>query len=146
MEETTLEFYKERGQLQENRILELQQRNKDSNINEQSIDLDYDLYLEHEYLFLNVNLPGVLEQELKVELKRGEIIISGEFPKLCADEEVEFLERQRLGQRHYPGRRRRHLDSDEFRLDRCQRFCHRSHDPQPRLCHLCGGCRHRKGI
>ena len=55
MEETTLEFYKNRGQLQENRILELQQRNKDSNINEQSIDLDYDLYLEHEYLFLNVN-------------------------------------------------------------------------------------------
>ena len=95
MEETTLEFYKERGQLQENRILELQQRNKDSNINEQSIDLDYDLYLEQEYLFLNVNLPGVLEQELKVELNRGEIIISGEFPKLCADEEVEFLERQR---------------------------------------------------
>ena len=95
MEETTLEFYKERGQLQENRILELQQRNKDSNINEQSIDLDYDLYLEHEYLFLNVNLPGVLEQELKVELNRGEIIISGEFPNLCADEEVEFLERQR---------------------------------------------------
>ena len=58
MEETTLEFYKDRGQVQENRILELQQRNKDSNINEQSIDLDYDLYLEHEYLFLNVNLPG----------------------------------------------------------------------------------------
>ena len=95
MEETTLEFYKNRGQLQENRILELQQRNKDSNINEQSIDLDYDLYLEHEYLFLNVNLPGVLEQELKVELNRGEIIISGEFPNLCADEEVEFLERHR---------------------------------------------------
>ena len=95
MEETTLEFYKDRGQLQENRILELQQRNKDSNINEQSIDLDYDLYLEHEYLFLNVNLPGVLKQELKVELNRGEIIISGEFPNLCADEEVEFLERQR---------------------------------------------------
>ena len=95
MEETTLEFYKDRGQLQENRILELQQRNKDSNINEQSIDLDYDLYLEHEYLFLNVNLPGVLEQELKVELNRGEIIISGEFPNLCADEEVEFLERKR---------------------------------------------------
>ena len=95
MEETTLEFYKNRGQLQENRILELQQRNKDSNINEQSIDLDYDLYLEHEYLFLNVNLPGVLKQELKVELNRGEIIISGEFPNLCADEEVEFLERQR---------------------------------------------------
>ena len=91
MEETTLEFYKDRGQVQENRILELQQRNKDSNINEQSIDLDYDLYLEHEYLFLNVNLPGVLEQELKVELNRGEIIISGEFPNLCADEEVEFL-------------------------------------------------------
>ena len=90
-----MEFYKNRGQLQENRILELQQRNKDSNINEQSIDLDYDLYLEHEYLFLNVNLPGVLEQELKVELNRGEIIISGEFPNLCADEEVEFLERQR---------------------------------------------------
>ena len=95
MEETTLEFYKDRGQLQENRILELQQRNKDSNINEQSIDLEYDLYLEHEYLFLNVNLPGVLEQELKVELNRDEIIISGEFPNLCADEEVEFLERQR---------------------------------------------------
>ena len=95
MEETTLEFYKDRGQVQENRILELQQRNKDSNINEQPIDLDYDLYLEHEYLFLNVNLPGVLEQELKVELNRGEIIISGEFPNLCADEEVEFLERQR---------------------------------------------------
>ena len=95
MEETTLEFYKDRGQVQENRILELQQRNKDSNINEQSIDLDYDLYLEQEYLFLNVNLPGVLEQELKVELNRGEIIISGEFPNLCADEEVEFLERQR---------------------------------------------------
>ncbi len=95
MEETTLEFYKDRGQFQENRILELQQRNKDSNINEQSIDLDYDLYLEHEYLFLNVNLPGVLKQELKVELNRGEIIISGEFPNLCADEEVEFLERQR---------------------------------------------------
>ena len=95
MEETTLEFYKDRGQVQENRILELQQRNKDSNINEQSIDLDYDLYLEHEYLFLNVNLPGVLEQELKVELNRGEIIISAEFPNLCADEEVEFLERHR---------------------------------------------------
>ena len=95
MEETTQEFYKDRGQVQENRILELQQRNMDSNINEQSIDLDYDLYLEHEYLFLNVNLPGVLEQELKVELNRGEIIISGEFPNLCADEEVEFLERQR---------------------------------------------------
>ena len=95
MEETTQEFYKDRVQAQENRILELQQRNKDSNINEQSIDLDYDLYLEHEYLFLNVNLPGVLEQELKVELNRGEIIISGEFPNLCADEEVEFLERQR---------------------------------------------------
>ena len=95
MEETTLEFYKDRGQVQENRILELQQRNKDSNINEQSIDLDYDLYLEHEYLFLNVNLPGVLKQELKVELNQGEIIISGEFPNLCADKEVEFLERQR---------------------------------------------------
>ena len=95
MEEITLKFYKDRGQVQENRILELQQRNKDSNINEQPIDLDYDLYLEHEYLFLNVNLPGVLEQELKVELNRGEIIISGEFPNLCADEEVEFLERQR---------------------------------------------------
>ncbi len=95
MEETTQEFYKDRVQAQENRILELQQRNMDSNINEQSIDLDYDLYLEHEYLFLNVNLPGVLEQELKVELNRGEIIISGEFPNLCADEEVEFLERNR---------------------------------------------------
>ena len=95
MEETTQEFYKDRVQAQENRILELQQRNKDSNTNEQPIDLDYDLYLEHEYLFLNVNLPGVLEQELKVELNRGEIIISGEFPNLCADEEVEFLERQR---------------------------------------------------
>ena len=95
MEETTLEFYKDRGQVQENRILELQQRNMNSNINDQSIDLDYDLYLEHEYLFLNVNLPGVLEQELKVELNQGEIIISGEFPNLSADEEVEFLERQR---------------------------------------------------
>ncbi|MFL2748157.1 MAG: Hsp20/alpha crystallin family protein [bacterium] len=95
MEETTQEFYKDRVQAQENRILELQQRNKDSNINEQSIDLDYDLYLEHEYLFLNVNLPGVLKQELKVELNQGEIIISGEFPNLCADEEVEFLERKR---------------------------------------------------
>ena len=95
MEETTQEFYKDRVQAQEKRILELQQRNMDSNINEQSIDLDYDLYLEHEYLFLNVNLPGVLEQELKVELSRGEIIISGEFPNLCADEKVEFLERQR---------------------------------------------------
>ena len=95
MEETTQEFYKDRVRAQENRILELQQRNMYSNINEQSIDLDYDLYLEHEYLFLNVNLPGVLEQELKVELNRGEIIISGEFPNLCADEEVEFLERQR---------------------------------------------------
>ena len=95
MEETTQEFYKDRVQAQENRILELQQRNKDSNINEQSIDLDYDLYLEHEYLFLNVNLPGVLKQELKVELNRGEIIISGEFPNLCADEEVEFLEHNR---------------------------------------------------
>ena len=51
MEETTQEFYKDRVQAQENRILELQQRNMDSNINEQSIDLDYDLYLEHEYLF-----------------------------------------------------------------------------------------------
>ena len=95
MEETTQEFYKDRVQAQENRILELQQRNKNSNTNEQSIDLDYDLYLEHEYLFLNVNLPGVLEQELKVELNHGEIIISGEFPNLCADEEVEFLERKR---------------------------------------------------
>ena len=95
MEETTQEFYKDRVQAQENRILELQQKNMDSNINEQSIDLDYDLYLEHEYLFLNVNLPGVLEQELKVELNHGEIIISGEFPNLCADEEVEFLERNR---------------------------------------------------
>ena len=96
MEEITLEFYKNRGQVQENRILELQQRNKDSNINEeQPIDLDYDLYLEHEYLFLNVNLPGVLEQELKVELNRVEISISGEFPNLSAHEEVEFLERQR---------------------------------------------------
>ena len=95
MEETTQKFYKDRVQGQENRILELQQRNIDSNFNEQSIDLDYDLYLEHEYLFLNVNLPGVLEQELNVELNRGEIIISGEFPNLCADEEVEFLERQR---------------------------------------------------
>ena len=95
MEETTQEFYKDRVQAQENRILELQQRNMDSNINEQSIELDYDLYLEHEYLFLNVNLPGVLKQELKVELNQGEIIISGEFPNLCADEEVEFLERQR---------------------------------------------------
>ena len=47
MEETTQEFYKDRVQAQENRILELQQRNMDSNINEQSIDLDYDLYLEH---------------------------------------------------------------------------------------------------
>jgi len=104
MEETTQEFYKDRVQAQENRILELQQRNMDSNINEQSIDLDYDLYLEHEYLFLNVNLPGVLEQELKVELNRGEIIISGEFPNLCADEEVEFLERQRpsgIFQKHF---------------------------------------------
>ena len=90
MEETTQEFYKNRVQAQENRILELQQKNMDSNVNEQSIDLDYDLYLEHEYLFLNVNLPGVLKQELKVELNRGEIIISGEFPNLCADEEVEF--------------------------------------------------------
>ena len=45
MGETTLEFYKNRGQLQEHRILELQQRNNDSNINEQPIDLDYDLYL-----------------------------------------------------------------------------------------------------
>ena len=95
MEETTQEFYKDRVQAQENRILELQQRNMDSNINEQSIDLDYDLYLEHEYLFLNVNLPGVLKQELKVELNQGEIIIYGEFPNLCADEEVEFLERNR---------------------------------------------------
>ena len=95
MEETTQEFYKDRVYAQENRILELQLRNMDSNINEQSIDLDYDLYLEHEYLFLNVNLPGVLKQELKVELNQGEIIISGEFPNLCADEEVEFLERHR---------------------------------------------------
>ena len=95
MEETTQEIYKDRVQAQENRILELQQRNMDSNINEQSIDLDYDLYLEHEYLFLNVNLPGVLKQELKVELNQGEIIISGEVPNLCADDEVEFLERQR---------------------------------------------------
>ena len=95
MEETTQEFYKDRVQAQENRILELQQRNMDSNSTEKSIDLDYDLYVEHEYLFLNVNLPGVLEQELKVELNQGEIIISGEFPNLCADEEVEFLERHR---------------------------------------------------
>ena len=56
MEETTLEFYKDCGQVQENRILELQQRNIDSNINEQTIDLDYDLYLEHEYLFLLIFL------------------------------------------------------------------------------------------
>ena len=28
-------------------------------------------------------------------MNRGEIIISGEFPNLCADEEVEFLERNR---------------------------------------------------
>ena len=79
MEDTTQEFYKDRVQAQENRILELQQRNKNSNTNEQSIDLDYDLYLENEYLFLNVNLPGVLEQELKVELNRGEIIIANDF-------------------------------------------------------------------
>ena len=53
MEETTLEFYKERGQLQENRILELQQRRMDSNINEQSsnhIVKSFDLSLRKELL------------------------------------------------------------------------------------------------
>ena len=95
MEESVLELMKEQKQAQESRILELQEKNINSNVNSLQIHPDYDLYLDHHYLYLNVNLPGVLEQELKVDLNQGEIIIQGEFPDLCTSEDVEFLERQR---------------------------------------------------
>ncbi len=95
MEESVLELMKEQKQAQESRILELQEKNINSNVNSLQIHPDYDLYQDHHYLYLNVNLPGVLEQELKVDLNQGEIIIQGEFPDLCTSEDVEFLERQR---------------------------------------------------
>ena len=95
MEESVLELMKEQKQAQESRILELQEKNINSNVNSLQIHPDYDLYRDHQYLYLNVNLPGVLEQELKVDLNQGEIIIQGEFPDLCTSEDVEFLERQR---------------------------------------------------
>ena len=95
MEESVLELMKEQKQAQESRILELQEKNINSNVNSLQIHPDYDLYQDHHYLYLNVNLPGVLEQELKVDLNQGEIIIQGEFPDLCTSEDVEFLERHR---------------------------------------------------
>ncbi|MAA88822.1 MAG: hypothetical protein CL914_01385 [Deltaproteobacteria bacterium] len=95
MEESVLELMKEQKQAQESRILELQEKNINSNVNSLQIHPDYDLYRDHHYLYLNVNLPGVLEQELKVDLNQGEIIIQGEFPDLCTSEDVEFLERHR---------------------------------------------------
>ena len=95
MEESVLELMKEQKQAQESRILELQEKNINSNVNSLQIHPDYDLYRDHHYHYLNVNLPGVLEQELKVDLNQEEIIIQGEFPDLCTSEDVEFLERQR---------------------------------------------------
>ena len=95
MEESVLELMKEQKQAQESRILELQEKNINLNVNSLQIHPDYDLYSDHHYLYLNVNLPGVLEQELKVDLNQGEIIIQGEFPDLCTSEDVEFLECQR---------------------------------------------------
>ena len=95
MEESVLELMKEQKQAQESRILELQEKNINSNVNSLQIHPDYDLYQDLHYLYLNVNLPGVLEQDLKVDLNQGEIIIQGEFPDLCTSEDVEFLERQR---------------------------------------------------
>ena len=95
MEESTFDFLKDQKLVQESRILELNRKTMDQNTNPVQIQPDYDLYQDEKYLYLNVNLPGVLKQELKVKLNQGEITIGGEFPNLCSNDEIEFLERQR---------------------------------------------------
>ena len=95
MEDSTIDLLKDQKLSQESRILELNRKTMNQNTNPVQIQPDYDLYLDEEYLYLNVNLPGVLKQELKVIFNQGEITIGGEFPNLCSSDEVEFLERQR---------------------------------------------------
>ena len=95
MEDSTIDFLKGQKLAQESRILELNRKTMNQKTDPVQIQPDYDLYQDDEYLYLNVNLPGVLKQELKVKFNQGEITIGGEFPNLCSSDEVEFLERQR---------------------------------------------------
>ena len=95
MEDSTIDFLKDQKLALESRILELNQNTMTQKTISVQIQPDYDLYQDEEYLYLNVNLPGVLKQELKVKFNQGEITIGGEFPNLCSSDEVDFLERQR---------------------------------------------------
>ena len=96
MSEVNFEYLKERAFKLESRIEELQQRIfKEESSGTVLKEPIYDLYLDEEYLYLNLDLPGVLEQEIKVELNEKEVFVSGQFPRLMEREEAEFLHRQR---------------------------------------------------
>ena len=96
MNEVNIEFLKERALKQESRIEELQQRKFEEKSDENvCTDPVYDLYLDEGYLFLNLDLPGVLEREIRVELEEREVRVRGEFPRLMDGKEAEYLHRQR---------------------------------------------------
>ena len=96
MGEMSIEEIKERAILQNSRIIELQQRKIDQEPSEiHPKEPVYDLYLEDDFLYLNLDLPGALEQEIKVVIQDHEVSVSGEFPKLCDAENSEYLHRQK---------------------------------------------------
>ena len=96
MNEVNIEYLKERALKQESRIEELQQRQFEEKSDETVYtDPVYDLYLDEGYLFLNLDLPGVLEREIRVELEEREVRVRGEFPRLMDGKEAEYLHRQR---------------------------------------------------
>ena len=96
MNEVNIEYLKERALKQESRIEELQQRQFEEKSDETvCTDPVYDLYLDEGYLFLNLDLPGMLEREIRVELEEREVRVRGEFPRLMDGKEVEYLHRQR---------------------------------------------------
>ena len=96
MSELSIEEIKDYARSQESRIEELQQKKIKEDLPE-SVQRDpvFDLYLDGKYLYLNLELPGVLKQELNVLLKEKEINVSGEFPRLVDLGGVEFLQQLR---------------------------------------------------
>ncbi len=94
--ELDLDTLKERALEQETRISELKQRSATMDKKPPLLtDAVYDMYYEGEYLYLSVDLPGVIEHDLLIHLGAGEIHIQGEFPVALGLEKAEFTTRKR---------------------------------------------------
>ena len=96
MKNINLKDIKEQIVINESRIRDLKQKKIFDDSNDNLIkDPIYDLYTSNGYVFLNLELPGVLDQKIEVKINEYDIWVSGEFPDLTDGKNVEYLQKKR---------------------------------------------------